>query len=265
MRRQEYVIELPERTLRRERLVLVDIEAGSGETSCPQRLDERPLIDHPTPSSVDQDGAGLHQRQFPRPDHPLGRRLQGDVKREDVGFGEQRRQVDELEAEPPRPFGTGVRRGREDPHAEPVGDLDDACADVARADDAELGHRVERVGRNVRDNDPCAGCRFEVHMVVTGLPDRNHLQVRRRVEGFGTHPVSADDHDLCITDTVPELGVEDRVRVEYLDLAEEVELVTVGLRQEDRVGDDDLHVCIARRYISGFSSNFFLQARLQNE
>src|SRR3989454_166280 len=147
-----------------------------------------------------------------------------------------------------RPDGGGVAAGAigQDVHPDGLGERDDAGADLAGAEDAEglaeqlgqkiagpgaaphltvdardppggrqherqrvLGHGEGIDARRVAYRDPVTAGGVEVHVVRSGTPDRDHLELAaRRHHALGEPRVGTDvDHDTCAVDSMDELGL----------------------------------------------------------
>src|SRR5688572_23562875 len=64
MRGDDGVRELPQRMIRRQRLLVVHVESGTGDRALAQGLDERRLVDNRPAGGVDQIRAAFHEVQL---------------------------------------------------------------------------------------------------------------------------------------------------------------------------------------------------------
>ena len=73
MRRQQHVRHVPEWAVGRQRLHLVDVEAGTGNATLTQCRDQRRLVDDLAARDVDEIGARLHGGDLSRTNHVVAR------------------------------------------------------------------------------------------------------------------------------------------------------------------------------------------------
>src|SRR4030067_328296 len=121
--------EAEERVVRRQRLLLEDVQRGAGHLSLPDGLDERRLADHAAPGAVDDPDAVLHLRELAGPEKIPGFGRERDMDRDEGGPLEQLVELPALGADPLGGFGRQVRIVGDDLHPEPQGAAGNLGAD----------------------------------------------------------------------------------------------------------------------------------------
>ena len=88
MRREDYVIELRERIVRRQRFLLEYIKRRSRNPLLSQNFNERRLIDQLAASDVDKIRGRFHRPQMLRPNHAVLFRRQVRMNAYEIGIPE---------------------------------------------------------------------------------------------------------------------------------------------------------------------------------
>ncbi len=127
----------------RQGLLVEDIEAGAGEVSGLEGVDEGGFVYELTTTAVDEERARFHQCKLASADDVAAVRAEADVKADDVGLLQELVALNEFDAKLLGAFGRGVVRPCEAFHAEGIGNTGDLATDVACADDAD-GAALER-------------------------------------------------------------------------------------------------------------------------
>ena len=134
MRRDHDVVHLAERMVERQRLDVVDVEAGAGDRFGVQRRDQRLLVDDRPARGVDEIGGRLHQPELSRADEPARAVAQHDMNGDDVGIAEQIVLGDVVDARFLRLFRRQVLAPGDRPSCQGLGDRRDALAELAQAE-----------------------------------------------------------------------------------------------------------------------------------
>src|SRR2546428_457689 len=246
VRREHHARERDEGIARLERFVVEDVEAGARDLALPERVEQRVALDQGTAAGVDEDRGRLHQRKLATPEKAARLGRQAQVECDEVGLAADL--VLGSGAGAQRADGGNVAAGAigQDVHPEGLGERDDAGADLASAEDAEclaeqlgqkiagpgasphltvdardapgrrqherqrvLGHGESIDARRVAHRDPVTAGGVEVHVVRSGTPDRDQLELAaRRHHALGEPRVGTDvDHDTCAVDATDELGL----------------------------------------------------------
>ena len=114
-----------------------DVERGGGDGLRLQGFVEGDRIHDRAAGGVDEDGGGLHLRQFVGADEVMSLGGQGHVEADEIGLGQQGGHADVLHVV--ELFGVGLAGAAvvEDSHVEAPGALGHFQADAAHADDAD--------------------------------------------------------------------------------------------------------------------------------
>ena len=190
MGRQHHVRQLRQRVMRRQRLGVEDVEAGTGDPLLRERRDQGSLIDDRAARGIDEIRAPLHEPDPPGVEQTARFRCQREVDRDDVRFAQQL-----IQFAPPGPgserclFGE-PRTPRQHAHPERRGDPGDVPADVAQSEDAErlpMQHGRER-------RHPLAAPDRRIR--ARDLAHHRHRQADRQLSGAPRKPAGrlGDDH-----------------------------------------------------------------------
>ena len=126
-----------EQRARRGGLGDVDVDARTADVPAADRLGQRLLVDQAAAGGVDDQHAGLGQRQLVLADEAEGLGRLGQVDRDHVGPPEQLVQAHQLDAELRGAGGRDVRVEGDQPDVEGGQALRDELADLAEAHDAD--------------------------------------------------------------------------------------------------------------------------------
>src|SRR6266545_2168032 len=187
------VLEVEDRIVPGRGLVLPDVEAGGGELATGQRLEERPLVLHRAARGVNEDGARLHEPDGFFVDHVLRLGREGRVTGEHVYLGQERLEaLDRLRAAPSHLVVRHVFVVAEHAHPDRAGELRDAPAHVADADDAK------RLAGELRVSGAARAPAVAPHRLVDregALHGDEHQHQRMLGDSLGVGAGSVNDRD----------------------------------------------------------------------
>src|SRR4030095_16046737 len=126
-----------QRVIDRQRLLVVDVEAGISEPPALQRIDDRGGIADRPARGVDEDRARLHQPDLPGADEAAAAVAQHEMHRQDVGTAEQLVLLDPLDALRGGFFRCQVLTPGDPLHAERGPAPGDAAAEAAETQEAQ--------------------------------------------------------------------------------------------------------------------------------
>src|SRR5688572_5809335 len=137
VRRQDHVVELQDRIVRRRRLLLEHVEPGARDAPLGEHPGQRLLIDDRPARGIDEIGGRLHQRQALGIDEMPGLWRQRTIDAQHIGTLEQILQPDQLDPELLRHLLVGERVVRDEFHVERSGEAEQLRPDIADADRAQ--------------------------------------------------------------------------------------------------------------------------------
>ena len=88
MRRDDGVLQIVQRTVRGQRLLLKDIERGAGNPSLAERAHQRRLLHDRPAADVDEQCRRLHHAELPFAQQPASALCQGQSHHHDVGLAQ---------------------------------------------------------------------------------------------------------------------------------------------------------------------------------
>ena len=133
--RQRHVLQRRQWMSPVDRLVGEDIEAGCPDPASLHGLDQGRLVDDRAARGVDQHGIGAHQGEAARVDDAPGLVVEAEMKRDNVGFREQR--IEGLDRGALQVCRHAAPVPGDDVHADPGAEAHHLAADAAGADHAQ--------------------------------------------------------------------------------------------------------------------------------
>src|SRR3954469_12486376 len=137
VRGEDGAAQLPQGVVRRQRLLVVDVDAGPGDPVVPEHVDERGLLDDRPATGVHEDCGVLHQGEVVCADEAAGPPGPQQVDGHDVRGGEQLVLLDATDADLGGALVGEVLAPGDDVHAEGDADAGDLGTEPAESDDAE--------------------------------------------------------------------------------------------------------------------------------
>ena len=134
MWRDDQIVQLEQRVVRRSRLLLEYVDRRSGDLAVRQRPVQGFLVDDRPARRVDEEGGRLHQRELARADQLPRLLVERAVHAHEVGFAQQRVQVHQLHAQRRHRFLRDIGIAGQVTHGEGHGEAEQFGADVAYAD-----------------------------------------------------------------------------------------------------------------------------------